>query len=362
MSNSFGNLLKVTIFGESHGEGIGVVLDGLPAGVKLDMQYISREMKRRAPGTNALSTPRKEADEPLIQSGIFEGRTTGAPLCAIIRNTNTRSSDYDGDILRPSHADYTGKIRYHGFNDYRGGGHFSGRITAPLVFAGAVCRYILEQQGVHLGAHILHMLDVDDAPFDPCAPGSAAMDALRTKPFPTLDDAAGTAMQQRILDAKTQGDSVGGVLECAVTGLPAGLGSPFFDSVESRLSAMLFSIPAVKGVQFGSGFAFADMYGSEANDAFYMDGSAIRTRTNHNAGINGGITNGMPVVFTVAVKPTPSIAKEQETVNYAQRSDTVMRVHGRHDPCIAHRAVCVIENAAAIVLLDLMLEAKTYAG
>lgn len=361
MNNSFGNILKITVFGESHGRGIGVVMDGLPAGLALDMEAISAEMKRRAPGGSALSTPRKEADAPVIQSGYFDGHTTGTPLCALIENTNTRSQDYQPELLRPSHADYTGMVRYNGFNDYRGGGHFSGRLTAPLVFAGAVCKQTLAAQGIAIGAHISRLLDLTDTPFDPCTIDSQLFADLQSRPFPVIDPTIGDQMQARILEAKQDGDSVGGVIECAITGAPAGLGSPLFGSVESRLSALLYSIPAVKGVQFGAGFGFANLHGSQANDPFILDNGTVKTSSNANGGINGGITNGMPVLFEVAVKPTPSIAKEQQTVDVKQQKQTAMRVHGRHDPCIVHRAVSVVEAAAAIVMLDLVLEAKTYA-
>lgn len=360
MADSFGKLFRVTLFGESHSAAIGVVLDGVPAGLELDMEEIGREMRRRAPGQNSLSTPRREADLPMIQSGFFEGRTTGTPLCAVIANTNTRSGDYEPDLLRPSHADYTGKIRYGGYNDYRGGGHFSGRLTAPLVFAGAVAKQFLRQKGIAVCAHLAGVADVLDKAFDPCAVNADVAETLAARELPVLDESVIDRMKEAILAAKRDGDSVGGVVECAVCGLPAGLGSPFFESVESRLAAMLFSVPAVKGVEFGAGFAISQMRGSQANDSFYLDGGQIRTRTNHNGGINGGITNGMPVVFRAAVKPTPSIAAEQETVNIKERKECTMRVHGRHDPCIAHRAVCVVEAATAVVMADLVLEAGAY--
>lgn len=362
MYNSFGNLLRITLFGESHGTGIGVVIDGLPAGLAIDWEAVAFQMARRAPGRDALSTSRKEADLPVIQSGYFDGHTTGTPLCAVISNTNTRSGDYEPNILRPSHADYTGSVRYGGFGDYRGGGHFSGRITAPLVFAGAVCRQWLEKEGIAIGAHIAQIETVTDRRFDPCGLTGGQLDALTRMPFPVLDADAGARMQEAILAAKKEADSVGGIIECGITGLAPGLGTPFFGSVESRLSAMLFSIPAVKGVAFGEGFGFAALRGSEANDSFCLDGDAIRTRTNHNAGLNGGITNGMPVVFTVAVKPTPSIGQPQKTVDIAAGAEVEARIHGRHDPCIVQRAVPVVESAAAVVLAELVLEGRTYAG
>ncbi|MBQ3225947.1 MAG: chorismate synthase [Clostridia bacterium] len=359
MADTYGKLFRITLFGESHSAAIGVVIDGVPAGISLDLDEIGREMSRRAPGKDAMSTPRKEADIPQIVSGFFEGKTTGTALCAIIENTNTRSGDYEPDLLRPAHADFTGKARYEGYNDYRGGGHFSGRLTAPLVFAGAVAKQFLAGCGVSVCAHLQSVADIFDAPFDACAP---KMDekTLSARELPVLDESVIEQMKQAILSAKADGDSVGGCVECAIVGLPVGVGSPFFESVESRLSSMLFSVPAVKGVEFGTGFAISKLRGSEANDSFYLDNGEIKTRTNHNGGLNGGITNGMPVIFRAAIKPTPSIAKEQMTVNIAEMKECSMRVHGRHDPCIAHRAVCVIEAAAAIVAADLLLEAKSY--
>lgn len=360
MADSFGKLFRVTLFGESHSAAIGVVLDGVPAGLELDLEEIGREMRRRAPGQNPLSTPRKEADLPLIQSGFFEGKTTGTPLCALIQNTNTRSGDYEPDLLRPAHADFTGKIRYNGWNDYRGGGHFSGRLTAPLVFAGAVAKQFLKREGVTIAAHLASVGNVKDQSFDPCLVPCELAEQIAGRELPVLDESVIAAMKEEILAAKSAGDSVGGTVECAVLGAAAGLGSPFFESAESRLSAMLFSVPAVKGVEFGAGFAISEMRGTQANDSFYLDGARIRTRTNHNGGINGGITNGMPILFRVAIKPTPSIAALQDTVNIRTQAECQIRVRGRHDPCIAHRAVCVIEAAAAVVMADLVLEARTY--
>ena len=361
MADTYGKILKITLFGESHSESIGVVVDGFPAGVKLDMEFINAEMARRAPGRDSMSTPRKEADTPYIKSGFFEGRTTGTPLCAVIDNTNTRSQDYDRDLLRPSHADYTGKLRYGGWNDFRGGGHFSGRLTAPLVFAGALCKQYLKEQGIAVFAHLASVKDVHDAEFDLCGPDISLSEQVRERELPVLEEAVIGPMKEAILTAKQAGDSVGGVVECAVCGVPAGIGSPFFESVESRLASMLFSVPAVKGVEFGLGFAIAKMNGSEANDPFILEKGVIRTATNNNGGINGGITNGMPIVFRTAIKPTPSIGMEQDTVRFGNAEACKTRMRGRHDPCIAHRAVCVVEAAAAIVITDLYLEAKTYA-
>ena len=322
--NTWGHNIRLSIFGESHGAAVGITIDGLPPGLPLDFDFINAEMARRAPGRSELATARLESDEVEILSGIFEGKATGTPLCAVIGNNNTRSGDYEPSLLRPGHADYAGLVKYRGFSDYRGGGHFSGRLTAPLVFAGAVAKLALVRFGVKIEANILKIAGEADE----------------------------NAMRQAVLNAKEAGDSVGGVIECVAENVPAGLGEPFFGSVESELAALLFSIPAVKGVEFGDGFAMADMAGSEANDAFYMDGALIKTRTNHNGGINGGITNGMPIVFRVAVKPTPSIALEQNTVNAAAVQNAKIKVSGRHDPCIVYRALPVVEAVGALVLLD----------
>ena len=361
MANVFGNLLKISIFGESHSDAIGIVIDGLPAGMQLDTDAVSKEMERRAPGRNSFSTPRKEGDCPHIVSGFFEGKTTGTPLCAFIENTNTRSGDYTPELLRPSHADFTAYMRYHGFSDYRGGGHFSGRLTAPIVFAGAIAKQFLAEQGVEIFAHIKSLETNSDAAFDAVTPDLEVYRSLKDEVLPVLNHEMTPIFSEIIESARRNQDSVGGVIETLITGLPAGLGSPFFDSVESRLSSMLFSIPAVKGVEFGIGFAISELPGSKANDAFCLKDGVIKTTTNHNGGINGGITNGMPVCFSVAVKPTPSIAQQQNTVNIKTMEEEAMSIHGRHDPCIVPRAVCVIEAAAAIVMADLLLEAKSYA-
>ncbi len=347
--------MRYTIFGESHGSAIGVVLEDVPSGLALDMDKIARELARRAPGKSPLSTPRREKDAPEILSGVYEGKTTGTPLCAIIRNGDQHSGDYAAlkDSPRPGHADYTGRIRYSGCNDPRGGGHFSGRLTAPLVFAGAVAKQLLAQQGIYVGAHIARIADAQDAPFE--ALDAQLFEALAQKPFPTLDDAAGESMQQIILAAKNEQDSVGGVIECAVIGLQAGIGAPDFgENAEGVIAQHMFAVPAVKGISFGAGFACATMRGSEFNDPFCMEEGAVRTRTNHNGGINGGITNGMPVVFRVAMRPTPSISRAQETVNLAEGTAATLEIKGRHDPCVVHRAVPVIEAAAALAVCELM--------
>ncbi len=353
--NTWGKSLRLSIFGESHGEAIGVVIDGIPAGTELNMEEIQREMLRRAPGQDALSTPRKEKDEVQILSGFLNGKTTGTPLAGVIFNTNTRSKDYTPELLRPGHADFTGFVKYGENHDYRGGGHFSGRITAPLVFAGAIAKQILKQRGVTIGSHLLQIGKVLDTPLDGVRLDAETLDRLREKNFPVLDDGAGEKMQEWILAKKEEQDSVGGVVECGVVGLPTGLGDPFFGSVESRISQMMFSIPAVKGIEFGAGFGFATLCGSEANDAFQVTDGKIDTKTNHNGGINGGITNGMPLLFRVAVKPTPSIGKEQQTVNLKTMENTTLSVKGRHDPCIVHRAAVVVEAGTALALLDMLL-------
>ncbi|MCI5929554.1 MAG: chorismate synthase [Pseudoflavonifractor capillosus] len=323
--------MKHIIFGESHGPAIGVVLEHVPSGIVVDMDFIRAEMARRAPGKSPMSTARREADEPHILSGVFEGKTTGTPLCAVIENTDTRSKDYAKlkDLPRPGHADYSGHVRYEGYNDYRGGGHFSGRLTAPLVFAGALAKLILKEKGVTVSAVISNVGGVAD---------------------PTPEQ-----VEEIVLAAKGDLDSVGGAIRCTVDGLPAGLGAPDYGrNVEGIFSQQLYAVPAVKAVAFGAGFGFVSMRGSQANDPFYMDGDAVRTRTNHTGGVNGGITNGMPVVFEVAIRPTPSIAQEQDTVDLSTGRDAKLVIEGRHDPCIVHRAVPVIEAAAALAACELL--------
>lgn len=346
--------MKYVIFGESHGPAIGVTLTGVPAGLELDMDAITREMARRAPGRSALSTARREDDQPEILSGVFEGKTTGAPLCAVIANTDTRSQDYTRtkDLARPGHADYPARVRYQGYNDYRGGGHFSGRLTAPLVFAGAVAKQILARRGVFVGAHISSVYGISDQLLEDWD----SLRAVADKDFPVLDDQAGEQMRQAILEAKDEQDSVGGAIECAVFGLPAGLGGPDFgENAEGIFSQYLFAVPAVKAVGFGAGAAFALMRGSEANDPLYMDDDgAVRAEQNCAGGINGGITNGMPLVFEVTMRPTPSIARTQFTVDMVKGENAVLELHGRHDPCVVHRAVPVIEAAAALAACELL--------
>ena len=358
MSGIWGNNIRISIFGESHGEAIGINIDGLPAGFEIDMDKVLYEMERRAPGRNDLSTPRKEKDLPEILSGYFSGKTTGTPLCAIIRNTNTKSKDYSKlkDIMRPGHADYTGHIRYDGFNDYRGGGHFSGRITAPLVFAGAICRQILEERGILITSHIKSIGEIEDKSFLDVDINEEIIQGFKGKDLPLIDQSLNESMRKKILAAKEEFDSVGGTVECAVLGIEPGIGNPFFDSVESTLAHLMFSIPAVKGIEFGRGFDITKMKGSEANDSMYFEQEKVKTKTNNNGGILGGITNGMPIVFNTAIKPTSSILKPQNTVNINTKEDTVLEVNGRHDPCIVQRALPVIEAVTAIGILDLIGE------
>ena len=356
MSGVWGNNIKVSIFGESHGNAIGINIDGLPFGFEIDMDKILLEMERRAPGKNQLSTARKEADLPEILSGFFEGKTTGTPLCAIIRNSDTRSKDYakTKDFMRPGHADFTGYERYSGFNDYRGGGHFSGRITAPLVFAGAICKQILEEKGIFIGAHISSIKDIEDENFNSTNISKEDLLELRNKELPLINTSLEEKMKHTIMQAKYDGDSVGGTIECAVVGIKPGVGNPFFDSVESTLAHLMFSVPAVKGIEFGKGFDMTKLFGSEANDEYYYDGDLVKTKTNNNGGILGGISNGMPIVFKVAIKPTASILKEQNTIDIKNKKDVKFRIEGRHDPCIVQRAVPVIEAVTAIGILDLI--------
>ena len=357
MSSSFGEKVKITIFGQSHSEAIGVVIDGLPVGEEIDLEAVRKFMERRAPGRNAYSTPRKEADLPRVVSGLFEGKTCGAPICAVIENTNTRSKDYDKlkDLPRPGHADFTAWVKYKGANDHRGGGHFSGRLTAPLCFAGAVCMQILERRGIHIGAHILSIKGVQDTPFDAVAVDADTLKAVTEKVFPVQNDAAGEEMQATIAAAKENADSVGGVIECAVVGLPVGVGEPMFDGLESRLAAAIYAIPAVKGVEFGEGFGVAALFGSENNDNFtYQADGTVRTTTNHHGGSLGGISSGMPLVLRAAFKPTPSIGQTQDTISISRGENDTLAIVGRHDPCIVPRAVPCVEAAAAVALLDLI--------
>lgn len=361
MGANWGKILEISIFGESHGNGIGINIGGLPSGFTLDLDKINIDMARRAPGKSKLTTPRNEKDQFEILSGFFEGKTTGTPLCSIIRNTNQRSKDYSKikDILRPGHADYSGKRRYEDANDYRGGGHFSGRITAPLVFAGSVAKQILETKGIKIGTHISSIKDVEDKRFFEVDITEELLNNLTKNNFPLLDESLEKPMTDKIMEAKEQHDSTGGTIECCVLNMPAGIGNPFFDSIESRLSSMLYSIPAIKGVEFGLGFDISKLSGSEANDELYIENGEIKSYSNNNGGITGGITNGEPIIFRVAVKPTPSIGKTQKTVNIATGENTDYAIVGRHDPCIIPRALVVVEAAAALVMLDFLMEKRS---
>lgn len=359
MSSVFhGGALQLSIFGQSHAPAIGMTLDGLPAGFPLDMSALTQFLARRAPGHSPLSTPRKEADLPEFLCGLSAGRTCGAPLTAIIRNTDTRSRDYDElrAVPRPAHADFTAQVKYGGYQDVSGGGHFSGRLTAPLCIAGGICLQMLASLGIDVAARIIGIGGIkDNSPFP-------AFSELRAHEFPVADEAAGQAMQAPILAARQDGDSLGGVVECMLTGVPAGLGAPMFGGMENRLSQLLFAIPAVKGVSFGAGFDAADLRGSENNDPFVVKNGKIVTATNHAGGILGGITTGMPIVLRAAFKPTPSIAKPQQSVDMRTMQQVTLCIKGRHDPCIVPRAVPCVEAAAAIAILDAILEAKQTEG
>lgn len=351
MKNTFGTSVAVTLFGESHGAMLGAVVDGLAPGVPVDEAFIAHQLSLRRPWGD-VSTARVEPDRFQIVSGAFEGKTTGTPLTILIPNENTNSGDYAATraLARPGHADYTAYAKYHGFEDYRGGGHFSGRVTAALVAAGAVALAALRGRGVRIGTHIARCAGVSDAPFSEDADAEIA--ALNEKTFAVLDEARGEAMRSAIAEAAREGDSVGGVLETLVTGVPAGVGEPWLDTLEGMLAHALFSIPAVKGVEFGDGFAMAEARGSACNDAFFMDGGQVRTKSNHNGGVNGGISNGMPLRVRCAVKPTPSIFKEQQTVDFLRGEDASLALRGRHDPAIVHRARVVVDSVCALVLCD----------
>ncbi|MDE7070450.1 MAG: chorismate synthase [Clostridia bacterium] len=355
MSTVWGSNIKIAIFGESHSEAIGVVIDNLPAGLTLDMAEIRREMARRAPNGGEYSTPRKEADEVEIVSGYFNDKTTGTPLCGIIRNTNTKSSDYDQlkEVVRPGHSDFGYYYKSGGNNDYRGGGHSSGRLTATLVFAGAICKQLLRKKDVYVGSHISSIGNIKDARFDARVEANM-LEHLSRQVFPLVDTGKFTAMDYLIKEAREEGDSVGGTIECAVVGVPAGVGEPFFESVESKISSLLFSVPAVKGIEFGKGFELTKMKGSKANDSFRCLGNKVFTATNNNGGILGGLTTGMPVIFNVAIKPTASIFKEQDTINVVTGENVKLNLKGRHDSCIVVRALPVIEAVTAIAIYDLM--------
>ena len=347
MSSFWNNRISISIFGESHGPAIGVTIDNLPPGEYIDMDKIHQFMTRRAP-----------KDLPEVLSGVLNNRTTGTPLCAMIQNTDTRSKDYSNlaKLPRPGHADYTGAMRYQGFNDVRGGGHFSGRLTAPLCFAGAVCGQILERRGIYTGAHIAAIHGIQDDAFSRTRVSKEDILAVREKSFPVINDAQGKLMWEDIQKARMGQESLGGIIECAAVNVPAGIGSPMFDGLENTIAQLVFGIPAVKGIEFGAGFQVAEMVGSQDNDAFYVDENGhIKTKTNNHGGILGGISSGMPITLNVAIKPTASISKPQQTVNFRERTNEILQIQGRHDPCIVPRAVPCVEAAVNLALLSHMM-------
>ena len=357
MSSTYGERFRMTIFGQSHSEAIGVTIEGLPAGTKLDLDALQAFLDRRAPGRDATATPRKEADRVEFLSGLVGDTTCGTPLTAIIRNTNTRSGDYEKlrNCPRPGHADFTAQARYAGAQDIAGGGHFSGRLTAPMCIAGGICLQLLETMGITIGTHIRQIESVQDAGFDPMNITKKTLEQLKSMYLPVLQKGLDEEMRAAILDAAQDGDSVGGVIECAAIGLPVGWGDPMFGGMENRIAQIVFGIPAIKGLEFGAGFAAASMRGSQHNDPFVVNGGAVQTATNHHGGILGGITSGMPLVFRAAVKPTPSIGMTQKTVDLRSNTESTLEIGGRHDPCIVPRAVPVLEAAAAIAIYDAYL-------
>ena len=359
MSSTYGDSLKLSIFGESHGPAIGMTLDGIPAGLPVDEEKLQKFLNRRAPGQEDFSTPRKESDKPEFLSGILNGYTTGSPISAIIRNTNTQSRDYSNlkDCPRPGHADYTAQIKYNGYQDVAGGGHFSGRLTASLCIAGGLCKQWLENIGIRIGGHIVAIGGVVDEPSVYLDWAKPDLDLIQPD-FPVLNPEAGLKMKEAIAAAKADADSVGGLIECIATGLPAGLGEPIFGGMESKIAQIVYGIPAVKGLNFGSGFAGAYMRGSENNDQYLIKDGKIVTKRNYAGGILGGITNGMPLVFEVAIKPTPSIGMPQKSISLSRMDETELIVKGRHDPCIVPRAVPVVEAAAALAIYDAVLMNK----
>ncbi len=358
MASCFNGGVKFSVFGESHGKGIGVVLDNLPAGEEIDLDKIGEFMARRAPKKDGTSTMRSEKDIPEILSGFFEGKTTGTPLAAVIMNTDQHSGDYGNisHIARPAHADYTGFLRYNGANDPRGGGHFSGRITAPLVFAGAVCAQILEHRRIYTGAHIKRIRDVSDDNFDSVNLTAETLEFVKKRPFPTLSENVEQGMRAVINSARENLNSVGGIVECAAVGFPAGIGSPMLDGLENIISQLVFAIPAVKGIEFGNGFAAADLFGSENNDEFALDNGKVVTKTNNHGGILGGISSGMPIIFRAAFKPTPSISQPQNSVDFKDMIEQTLVIKGRHDPCVVPRAVPCVEAALNIALVSALLD------
>ncbi len=364
MSSLWNNRISISIFGESHGPAIGVIIDNLPSGEYIDVEELSRFMSRRAPKKDGTTTSRSEKDMPQILSGVYNEKTTGTPLCAFIQNTDTHSGDYSNisRLVRPGHADYTGAVRYKGFNDVRGGGHFSGRLTAPLCFAGAVCGQILERRGIYTGAHVAAIHNIKDSQFDHVKVSREDILDVRYKEFPVINDKKGELMKADIQKARMACESVGGIIECASVNVPAGIGSPIFDGLENSIAQLVFGIPAVKGLEFGAGFKAAAMLGSQNNDEFYVDEHGhIVTKTNNHGGILGGISSGMPITLNVAIKPTPSISQPQNTVDYRDMKNEVLSVKGRHDPCIVARAVPCVEAAVNIALLAHMLDYPNFA-
>ncbi|MBQ8002858.1 MAG: chorismate synthase [Clostridia bacterium] len=362
MSSIWGNTIKLSVFGESHSRGIGGVIDNLPPGIEIDMDEITFELKRRQTGSSALATARKEPDIPEILSGVVNGKTTGTPLAFVIYNSDQHSKDYDNlkTTARPSHADYTGFLRYKGFNDHRGGGHFSGRLTAPIVFAGAIAKSALKQKGIYTVSRIKSIMDVTDSDWDLSCMTYDKAQEMKKLIIPTADSLAAKRMEEVVLNLKSEGDSAGGVIECAIMNMEKGIGNPIFDAFEARLASLIFSIPATKGLEFGRGFDVTHLKGSEANDPLYTDGENIYTKTNNDGGINGGITNGMPIVFRTAIKPTASISLEQDSVNFVDKTNSKLTVVGRHDACICVRAVSVIDAAAALCAFDYLVEEKMF--
>ncbi len=369
MSSIFGNNIKVSVFGQSHSRAIGCVIDSLPAGINISLSKLQSFMERRAPGRNQYSTPRKEGDVPEFVSGVLPKKddhdtvvTCGAPICALIYNSDTRSSDYDAfyDIPRPSHADYSANLAYGGYQDVRGGGHFSGRLTAPLCIAGGICIQYLESIGIFTGAHIASVGEINDTLFDPVNVSKTQLEAVKNVDFPTLDFGSAELMKALIESCKKEGDSIGGTVECAVIGLPAGLGAPMFDTVEGMLAKALFAVPAVKGVEFGSGFAGSRQKGTQSNDPFAYENTRVITLQNNSGGIQGGITNGMPIIFRTAFKATPTIAREQASISFKSGENTILCASGRHDPCIVQRAVPVVEAVTALTLCDIIFQHKKH--
>lgn len=358
MSSCFNGGITVSLFGESHGRGIGVVIDNLPSGEEIDLEKLSAFMARRAPKKDGTSTMRSEKDLPEIMSGLYNGKTTGTPLAAVIFNTDQHSNDYGNisHIARPAHADYTGHLRYNGANDPRGGGHFSGRITAPLVFAGAICGQILEHRGITTGAHIKSIKGISEQGFDPINVTAAQLNEVKARSFPTITDKAEAEMRALINEARKNLDSVGGIIECAAVGFPAGIGSPMLDGLENTISRLVFAIPAVKGIEFGNGFSCTDIYGSENNDEFYIDNGKVATVTNNHGGILGGISSGMPIIFRAAFKPTPSISRPQKSIDFKELTEQELVIKGRHDPCVVPRAVPCVESAMNIALLSALMD------